>query len=411
MKILLTICLVTCLIGGAALASEANLSFDSYKTPTAITPNVPDPNIILQGGDTINDATVIDALPYNTTGTTTAFGDDYDEVCNYSGSTSPDVVYSFTPTADVTVDISLCANSDYDTKLYVYEDSVGNLVDCIDDNCPLYQSELTGLSLTLGNTYYIVVDGFGGEFGNYSFDMVEVVPPPPPPNCDDGLFGQVTHQPSDAWSAATSDAGSPGPYLTYDNFNSGGVIGAIKFWGLDLLYNNGWSDCVEDPMTFEINFYEDSNGMPGTMLESFTVACDIVPTNLQYSGYDLNEYYAILSPSFVADYGWVSIQGISAPSNCWFLWMSGNGIDGNGYQWDGQNLNVREYDQGYCLYTEMTSVDETADLLPTEMDILTSYPNPFNAKTTIAFSLKEAGNVSIAIHDLLGRRDKCVTVS
>jgi hypothetical protein len=36
--------------------------------------------------------------------------------------------------------------------------------------------------------------------------------------------------------------------------------------------------------------------------------------------------------------------------------------------------------------------------------MLSAYPNPFNATTTIAFSLKDAGNVKIAIHDLLGRQ-------
>ena len=40
--------------------------------------------------------TVIDALPYVMMGTTVGYTDDYDEECPYTGSTSPDVVYSFT---------------------------------------------------------------------------------------------------------------------------------------------------------------------------------------------------------------------------------------------------------------------------------------------------------------------------
>ncbi len=404
MRKLIAICIVVCFTSGLALATDANLSFDQPKTPTAFAPNVPDPNIILQGGDTVNDATVIDALPYNNTGTTSGYADDYDEVCPYSGSTSPDVVYSFTPGSNMAVDISLCANSDYDTKLYVYENSVGNLVDCNDDLCPGYQSELSGVALNSGSTYYIVIDGYDGAFGNYSIDVAEAALPPVPPNCDESLFGQVVHQPTDSWSAGTSDAGSPGPYLVYDNFNSGGVIGAVKFWGLDMRYNSGWFECVEDPMTFEIKFYEDQNSQPGTEMESFIVTCDVVGTDLQYSGFDLNEYYAVLSPSFVMDNGWVSIQGISDPQDCWFMWMSGDGIDNMSYQWDGSAMNLLDHSKSFCLYTEMTSIDETSDLLPTEMDMMTSYPNPFNAKTTIAFSLKEAGNVRIEIHDLLGRR-------
>lgn len=403
MKNLLLFGMVFLLMFGAVLANDTNFSFDNKKA-VATTPNVPDPNIILQGGDTVNDATEIASLPYSTTGTTSGYTNDYDETCPYSGSVSPDVVYSFSPSADLLVDISLCANSSYDTKLYVYENTVGNLVDCIDDNCPGYQSELLDLALTGGNTYYIIVDGYNGASGNYSFDMEEVQAPPPPPNCDESLFGQVVHNPGDSWSAATSDGGSPGSYLVYDNFNSGGLIGAVKFWGLDLQYNAGWSDCFEPQMTFEIGFYEDSNNAPGTMMESFIVTCDAVPTGISYSGYELNEYFAIIDDPFIMDGGWISIQGISDPQDCWFLWMSANGYDGRRYQWLGNQLELQFYDQGYCLYTEVTSVDEPADLLPTEIDMLSAYPNPFNAKTTIAFSLKDAGNVQIAIHDLLGRQ-------
>jgi hypothetical protein len=405
MKNLLVFGIVFLLMFGAALANDTNFSYESKEASTA-TPNVPDPNVILQGGDNINDATVIDALPYNTTGTTTGYTDDYDETCPYGGSISPDVVYSYTPGADMTVDISLCTNTSYDTKLYVYENSVGNLLDCIDDNCPDYQSELLGLGLTGGNTYYIIIDGYDGASGNYSLEMDEVLPPPPPPNCDASLFGQLVHAPGDQWSAGTSDEGTPGSYLVYDNFSSGGLIGAIKFWGLDMQFNSGWLECFEAQMTFEFKFYEDNNNQPGTEMESFIVTCDAQPTGLLYnSSFELNEYFAIFDSPFVMDNGWVSIQGLSDPQNCWFLWMSGTGTDGLRYQWLGDSLDPQPYDQGYCLYTEVTSsVDETADLLPTEIDMLSAYPNPFNATTTIAFSLKDAGNVKIAIHDLLGRQ-------
>jgi hypothetical protein len=406
MKNLLVICLAVLFMSSVVMASDANLSYDSIKKPMTFGPNIPDPNVILQGGDNINDATVINTLPYNTTGTTAGYTNDYDEICPYDSSIAPDVVYSYSPTNDIAVDITLCGNSDYDTKLYVYQNSVGNLVGCNDDACPGYVSELRGLSLTGGNTYYIVVDGYGELFGNYTFDMTEVTQPPPPPNCTDALFGQVTHSPSDPWSAGTSDAGTPGQYLVYDNFNSGGLIGGVKFWGLNLLFNSGWFSCTEDPMTFEINFYEDLNGQPGTMLESFVVQIRADPTGLFYnSDYELNEYYAVLDDPFVMDDGWISIQGVSAPSNCWFLWMSSTGMDGLRYQWLGDSLDPQPFDQGFCLYTEATSsVDESSELLPTELDVLSAYPNPFNAQTTIAFSLKDAGDVSIAIHDLLGRQ-------
>jgi len=132
-----------------------------------------------QGGETIADATVIGSLPYNDFGSTVGYVDDYDEVCPYTGSTSPDVVYSFTPAGDVTNGfVSLCGDTDYDSKLYIYENAVtpGTPFACNDDECVSalgqnYVSELTGLTFTGGNTYYFVVDGYGGNSGNYEIDV------------------------------------------------------------------------------------------------------------------------------------------------------------------------------------------------------------------------------------------------
>ncbi|MCK4461441.1 MAG: dockerin type I repeat-containing protein, partial [candidate division Zixibacteria bacterium] len=133
-----------------------------------------------QGGDDVGSATVIDAVPYYNTGTTAGYTNDYDEVCPYTGSTAPDVVYSFAPDADIVVDISLC-DSDYDTKLYLYENTVtpGDPFACNDDACPGYRSALWELQLYGGNTYYIVVDGYGTDYGDYVIDMTEYFEPDP----------------------------------------------------------------------------------------------------------------------------------------------------------------------------------------------------------------------------------------
>lgn len=126
------------------------------------------------GGEDVANAVVIMELPYADGGDTCGFLDDYDEVCPYSGSTSPDVVYQYTPTGDGLVDITLCQGATaYDTKLYVYEDEVtpGAPFACNDDECPGYVSELMGLQLNLGHTYFIVVDGYYGDCGYYDLDM------------------------------------------------------------------------------------------------------------------------------------------------------------------------------------------------------------------------------------------------
>jgi predicted outer membrane repeat protein len=139
--------------------------------------NIPNPS--RQGGDTFDDAIQIIVIPDTLIGTTSGYNDDYDEVCPYSGSTSPDVVYYFDCSLDRTVRISLCnAGTDYDTKLYVYEDTYtpGNPYACNDDFCDGSISEVFGLDLFADHTYYIVVDGYGGDFGNYELTIDEFYP-------------------------------------------------------------------------------------------------------------------------------------------------------------------------------------------------------------------------------------------
>ncbi len=125
------------------------------------------------GGDTIAEAVIIPALPFNDAGTTLGYVNDYDEVCPYTGSTSPDVVYAFTPTASLAFSIDLCASA-YDTKVYVYVDSPSTLLACNDDaGCGYsgWQSKIDNLVVAGGHTYYIVIDGYGGSSGIYSLSI------------------------------------------------------------------------------------------------------------------------------------------------------------------------------------------------------------------------------------------------
>ncbi len=108
-------------------------------------------------GDTIEDPFFIDDLPFAGSGDTCPFINDYDASCPYTGSTSPDVVYSYQCQYTSPVIIDLCA-SQYDTKVYVYENEYvhGNHIACNDDypGCGPngYRSWLM-LELYAGNTY------------------------------------------------------------------------------------------------------------------------------------------------------------------------------------------------------------------------------------------------------------------
>jgi hypothetical protein len=145
------------------------------KEQVAVIPNRPDPDLIAQGGDDISSAAPIPGLPFRDTGSTTGYSDDYDEMCPWESS-SPDVVYSYEAPEYMNVCVTLCDGSEYDTKLYVYENEYtpGNPYACSDDDCPGYMSMLENLVLTTGNTYYIVIDGYGGYHGNYVLDVFEL---------------------------------------------------------------------------------------------------------------------------------------------------------------------------------------------------------------------------------------------
>jgi hypothetical protein len=125
-----------------------------------------------QGGEDISTAVVINSLPYSATGTIIGYQDNYDVICDNS-STSPDVVYSYTPTKSEKINIETC-NSNYITKVFIYRNDTSNVVVCnqYSDSClPAFRAAVHGVQFYVGDTYYIVVDGYNSQQGNYDFQM------------------------------------------------------------------------------------------------------------------------------------------------------------------------------------------------------------------------------------------------
>jgi len=180
MKTILCVALAALLLAAAASAQTTDVGRPAKTSETA---GVQEHHGRIEG-DTIEECWTIPSLPFTDTGSTCGYVDDYDEACPYLGSISPDVVYCYSPPYYMCVTISLC-DSYYDTKVYVYEDehTQGNPLACNDDyNCTaLYRSQLDAVYMMPGHTYYIVVDGYGGQCGDYVLDMYEVLCPGP---CD-----------------------------------------------------------------------------------------------------------------------------------------------------------------------------------------------------------------------------------
>ena len=318
-----------------------------------------------QGGDTCELATVIPSLPYTDSGTTEGYEDDYDvsgfDECP-NPSDSPDVVYVYTPTADGTLNITLCVgDSNYNTKLIVADENCEFARRCNDDACsaPNYPqqlvSRLESVVVYAGVACHIMVDGAADEFGLYTIEVEEGDPLPPPipiecPSDGSTMYGQLGHGPSDPWTFVTSDTGTA--YTVYDNFgNLTADIASVHWWGVDLMYDNGWTECDEDPTQFEIKFYnDDGSNFP---VHANPVCTYNVMVAKQFIGaYGPNyfgwHYSTTLSPACSLTEGWMSIRG-SNGDNCWFLWLDAPPGDMLSYQQLGAVFEERIEDMGFCL--------------------------------------------------------------
>jgi len=167
MRKLLVFALMLTLVGSAMAIDLGN------KAPAKAYTSVPSAPATRQGGDTILDAVVI-AVPGYFTGSTVGYADDYDEVCPYTGATSPDVVYTFVADGDAALNLDMLGSA-YDTKLYMYDGDL-NLVACNDDFHPDYTSKLENIAVMGGATYFIVVDGYGENSGDYVLDITAFEP-------------------------------------------------------------------------------------------------------------------------------------------------------------------------------------------------------------------------------------------
>ncbi|MCK4343569.1 MAG: hypothetical protein KAY37_17795, partial [Phycisphaerae bacterium] len=202
-------------------------------------------------------------------------------------------------------------------------------------------------------------------------------PPQYEPECPpETIWGQPAMNCEDAWSAATSAVfpGGDPEYRVYDNFAGLSCeITGIRWWGLILNYERGkswfcrpavdlrvfdgcvhWWDC-DDPvgMTYEIKFYQDNGGVPGTLVCTY----DVVPTPVQVDdGCDHNSLYYfeadLLPGCFGLTDGWVSIQSQEDLVNeCVFRWMSSPYCDEDSLQEDVNTGTIEStnYDRAFCL--------------------------------------------------------------
>lgn len=244
MRHLLAFVLMIALVGSAAAVDLGTVSKD-IKTDSHVgmNPGTPDGR---QGGEDMASAVVIGALPYGDTGNTVDNVNDYDAECPYTGGTAPDVVYSYTPAMDMLVNVDLCG-SGYDTKTYIM-DAAMNLIACnddfySDDVCGTYVSFIEGAVLTAGIEYFIVVDGYGTDAGDYILAVEEFeVQPPCVLTCDGLAEGEPTLSDDyqDAFNGGCNSPDFGNPFLDLTEAADGN--GDLTLCGISGWYLNAGSE-------------------------------------------------------------------------------------------------------------------------------------------------------------------------
>ncbi|WP_338730866.1 T9SS type A sorting domain-containing protein [Mangrovimonas cancribranchiae] len=127
-------------------------------------------------GEVCENSIVVGSLPYSTTDDTSNYGDDYgsaDDACSSSSYLNgDDVVYSFTPATDMSVNMTTSGTGTW-VGLFVYEQCP--FVTCVDsDTQSGGNPSLPEVSLVAGTTYYIVISTYPSPQSTaYTLDITE----------------------------------------------------------------------------------------------------------------------------------------------------------------------------------------------------------------------------------------------
>jgi hypothetical protein len=149
---------------------------------------------------------------------------------------------------------------------------------------------------------------------------------------DDVLFEQLPMDCDGSWALVTSDTDLG--YMVYDDYQAFGTeITDIHFWGGDL--QCCWSECDEDPMTFNIVFTpDDGSGMPDLVnpacTYNVTVAHDPTAVCVLSGVYNVWEWFVTLDPPCALTTGWVGIEGVGNGDTCVFMWFNSDSAAGYG---------------------------------------------------------------------------------
>ncbi|MCK4871820.1 MAG: hypothetical protein KAS72_03750 [Phycisphaerales bacterium] len=225
-----------------------------------------------------------------------------------------------------------------------------------DDGCPggMGLSAFNVYLTAADSPYYLTVEGYSVEdCGEYQLVIEEG---PEPLGCpENSVFSQPPVTEQYDWYAVTSDVDAYGYGVKhFDNFSMEGHTCAVRFWGFML--TDMWWVCDENPVTFEIAFYQNgAGGEPDTQVCTGIYTVTGEDTGYVYQGDEpmsLLQFDVDLGFCCPLQEGWISIQAQTGTDpDCWFNWMeSWEGMDGQSYVRDGSPWEGFVYgDYSLCL--------------------------------------------------------------
>jgi hypothetical protein len=151
------------------------------------------------------------------------------------------------------------------------------------------------------------------------------------------IFWQGYYFPDESWAFEIS--GKSLHDLCYDDFSGlSEPITEIMWRGLSLGYDNGWYQ-TNPNMTFDITFYEDNGGQPGTIIKTYS---NLVPYYYfwgeHYNGSPMYIWDVALPEEMEISSGWISIQSQIPADNGNLMWATGPQGSFNAYQRQGDVL-------------------------------------------------------------------------